>query len=660
MTKRSQKSLRKIKLLLLLIVLTIILAITATYAWFSSQREVEITGMKINVEVAESMQISLDGEHWVQSITLANMRQFYGTYSVETTHQANEDDNTNYVPTELLPVSTIGEISSGKLQFMTGEAQMNSTGTTSVTANPCSETDLVKTATVSQRENGNKSHPYLVFDMYLRNYSRKEADNLRLNTGSRIWVNAGRLGTASQEGNGKEGTGLENCVRVGMVIYENTTQLTSSGETIRGLTSAGTNAKVAIWEPNDKEHIQEVITNSGRGVQANTTMPTYGIKYSSSVVTIDNVEATSGTNISEQKTMKPEYSLVSGTISATNIVDINNEEVKLAGNKITKVRVYIWLEGQDVDCINSASYGDRLQANLKLTKAQNDEGTQNTYDGEGLAEDGGGSDDNTEVITAETLTAEDYGGYVTNYTASNATNADLGIGGWRIFHSDGENIYLIADDYVKLDYIPAGKGGTAVETGSDARGFKVAPYANYTNSSDISSTIANKWLNKYYTYLNGATSSNNNIRATAYLLDTNMWSGFKDSSGHAEYAIGGPTLELFTASYNKTHETDIETQVSTEKGYQLRFTGGTFDAEISILDTSESLYVIYSAANAIGMWVASPSAYSFNNVMRLYHDGNLGSERFVNNVYYGSRVVVSLKSSVKIEKQEDGTYLIVE
>ena len=261
-----------------------ILAITATYAWFSSQREVEITGMKINVEVAESMQISLDGERWVQSITLENMRQFYGTYSVTTTHQANEDDNTNYVPKEMLPVSTIGEVSGGKLQFMTGEAEMNSSGTTSVTVTPCSETDLVKTATISQRENGNTSHPYLVFDMYLRNYSSKESDNLRLNEGSRIWVNAG--GRASQEGTGKEGTGLENCVRVGLVVYENTAELTSSGETIRGLTSAGTNAKVAIWEPNDKEHIQEVITNSGRGVQANTTMPTYGIKYSGAAVTL--------------------------------------------------------------------------------------------------------------------------------------------------------------------------------------------------------------------------------------------------------------------------------------------------------------------------------------------------------------------------------------
>ena len=51
---RNKKSIRKIRGLLMLMLLTMILAITATYAWFSTQRDVEITGMKLNVEVAES------------------------------------------------------------------------------------------------------------------------------------------------------------------------------------------------------------------------------------------------------------------------------------------------------------------------------------------------------------------------------------------------------------------------------------------------------------------------------------------------------------------------------------------------------------------------------------------------------------------------------
>ena len=59
---RSKKSLKKIQSLIFLMLITMVLAITATYAWFSTQRDVEIAGMRLNVEVAESMQISLDGE----------------------------------------------------------------------------------------------------------------------------------------------------------------------------------------------------------------------------------------------------------------------------------------------------------------------------------------------------------------------------------------------------------------------------------------------------------------------------------------------------------------------------------------------------------------------------------------------------------------------
>ena len=47
--------------IMLLLAFCVIFVVT-TYAWFSTQRDVDITGMKLNVEVAESLQISLDGE----------------------------------------------------------------------------------------------------------------------------------------------------------------------------------------------------------------------------------------------------------------------------------------------------------------------------------------------------------------------------------------------------------------------------------------------------------------------------------------------------------------------------------------------------------------------------------------------------------------------
>ena len=146
--KRTKKSQKKTKFLLLLIVLTAVLSITATYAWFSTQKVVEISTMKLNIEVAESLQISLDGETWTNTITIENMRQFYGTYGGGTNpHQAKSDDNTNYVPTQLLPVSTTGAVADGKLQFMKAKTVSGK----SMVAEKCTEA-INKTDEIADRE----------------------------------------------------------------------------------------------------------------------------------------------------------------------------------------------------------------------------------------------------------------------------------------------------------------------------------------------------------------------------------------------------------------------------------------------------------------------------------------------------------------------------
>ena len=409
--KRTKKSQKKTKFLLILLVLTAILSITATYAWFSSQRDVDITGIKLNVEVAESMQISLDGATWYQSITIENMRQFYGTYSDNSKPHADSATNTNYVPTELLPASTVGTVASGKLQFMTGSSTLSGS-VTSATLLACNEDDLIAGAAIkTAREANNGNHPYLVFDMYLRNYSSKTSDELQLNAGSRVWVDA--TTASSQEGTGKEGTGLENCARVGFVVYDTTADVTADASTIRGLSA--TSPKVVIWEPNSKEHITEVVT-AGRAA-AGTATTTYAAKYVSTAVsettavTVPDVYSTTDdTNLSQQYTFTPDYYnttpgsddewLKLETKAATTLTTSAEEPTKvtLEPNKVTKVRVYIWLEGQDVDCINTASQGDRLQATIKLTKPQNTTGSSNSYDGDGS----GTTTTTTEETTDET------------------------------------------------------------------------------------------------------------------------------------------------------------------------------------------------------------------------------------------------------------------
>ena len=664
--------------------LTLILAITATYAWFSTQRDVEVSGMRLNVEVAESLQISLDGEIWTQSIKIANMRQFYGTYTGTgdgfAIYQAKKPDdggNTNYVPTELLPVSSAGEVANGKLQFVQGTIENNADGTTKLKGiTACSENDLTATETVANRQNGNSDHPYLVFDMYLRNISAKTTglDELLLNAGSAVWVNAGTTDDGEQEGKGVAGTGLEYSARVGMVLYGNTISTTATdtadetiGEQIRGLEADG-NEVAAIWEPNHKEHTSYVVSNNGRGITSTTQeVDTYGIKVavaSAATKEIANINSTTDTNLVAVDTFTPPYATPEdGTTAKTVITNTAGNNVGLKPNQISKVRVYIWLEGQDPDCVDLASTGDKLNIDLRLTKNQTTTTDKNTYVGDGTGS-GSGVAAGTKLKASEVVASE-YGAYVTNYAASTASNEDLGIGGWRIFHDDGTNIYLIADDYVSTEYVPASKNGTEVTTDTEdsySQGFALL-LNGYSGWSDIKDTAVAKWLSQYQA--SGFAGADVNMAVTAYLLDTTIWAGFKDTNSHADYAIGGAPLELFAASYNVTHGIDIDTKVANQYGYIVKSSEEewaesiTDNYSVEISNSPDQLYAINSDEKASKMWIASPFPGFYLYVYHISYEGGVTGWSY-DTTDGGSRPIICLNANTQIEKQADGTYLIVE
>lgn len=664
--ERSRKSIRKIKLLILLMVLTVILSITATYAWFSTRKDVEISTMSLNIEVAESMQISLDGEKWTQSITIEDMRQFYGTYrgnaNVHQAKSVNEEGNKNYVPTELLPVSSSGTVKNGKLQFVQGQVYTTSDGKTGLkNITLCTEDDLTPTETIANREDNNENHPFMVFDIYLKNISAKaegEKDILKLNAGSRVWVDT--ASTDDYEGKGVAGTGLEYSARVGMVIYENNisviaqdTEEKTVGEQVRELEDSASGT-AAIWEPNHLNHIPYVVANNRMGITSESQqVTTLTIKDTVTGDITDIYNSRDTTNLSKPITMTPAYELDTGTTEKASLTEINGlTELGLEANKISKVRVYIWMEGQDPDCISMASLGDKLNVDLKLTKDKTEGLDEITYAGIG------DSYNARDIYSmSEDEKKEIYGGYVTNY-ASYTSEAQKSVN-WRIFHSDGTNIYLIADDYVSRDYVPRARSGQNVNLGG-GHTFGMADIVDfmgqgaYVGIGSIDSRVTTKLLKQYIPF----SSTSNSQKATAYLIDYNQWSVFANTS-YAEYAIGGPSLELFRDSYNAIHSAKtIETQVN-ETGYEVKWSSDeTFNYSISGLSTSENLYIINNVPS--GMWLASPSAQYFRLLMSVSNTGIIGTCAYTENTSCGSRPIISLKSSVQIEKQEDGSYRIIE
>ena len=70
MEKRTKESKKRLNSLILLIAFTAILLIASTYAWFTTQKNVSINNLRGVVEVAEGLEISLNGKTWGTKIDL--------------------------------------------------------------------------------------------------------------------------------------------------------------------------------------------------------------------------------------------------------------------------------------------------------------------------------------------------------------------------------------------------------------------------------------------------------------------------------------------------------------------------------------------------------------------------------------------------------------
>ena len=239
-----------------------------------------------------------------------------------------------------------------------------------------------------------------------------------------------------------------------------------------------------------------------------------------------------------------------------------------------------------------------------------------------------------------------YGAKVTNYTAN-------GISDWRIFYSDGNNVYLITTEYVAPAKLPSkGEGDNPPKPDQgDATNYPKAAIFNnilgkYSGSANITDEKMKAFNSDYFDQ--NYTSTNNNMKAVAYMLDKDIWEKFANSSV-AEYAVGGPSVEMLLKSYSEKMNVDYRAQASSATGYQVSNNGGTSYANgiSGMLSTSDTLYVLPSAATsgAGAMWLASPSAYSSNCVMGVGYGGRVDGSSY-RTTDLGFRPLVCLNSNI--------------
>lgn len=381
MKRNSSKNKKKSELnsMFLIILIALVMFIISTYAWFSTQKNVSITNLNGTVEVAEGLEISLDAEKWSNGIVLGTEE---GQLSIIDNAYAG---NRNISPSEMLPVSTLGQVSGNQtdLKMLRGKIENSK------------ELSEIKTMVETETSPTSSTYPgYFAFDVFLKNNSKTDNDDeLQLNYDSLLEILEAD----------KSATGLQNTARVAFALYNGTADVMAGKDDIlkqtAGIGAGATTpyiTSVAIWEPNSNDHVQYIVDNNnkitwnaedakkyashelssgGRGFDLTTQMPTYALKDSSIGAKIEDIYKWDGNekNVQKQnvlqttKKSEKDYTIKEGVQNLVSTTD-GTSKFTIPANKICRIRIYLWLEGQDVDCINYASHGGGVKVNIGLVK----------------------------------------------------------------------------------------------------------------------------------------------------------------------------------------------------------------------------------------------------------------------------------------------------
>ena len=334
--KKSEKNRNlRLRYLLILLLICAIVFVSSTYAWFTSNKEVQIDTIQVNVRTSAGIQISADGVNWKSALTLNDLTAAKNTYS----------ELSNHIPANIEPVSTaMNIITNGKLDMYYGEVKSNDAGNFALTA---------------VADNDFEAAHYVVFDIFLKTNSPIAAED--------ILIDCSGLNAEDRSGVYISGTesalGIENASRIAF-INEGNIEDGSTGSAIRALT-ASADADKYLWEPNANTH-----TNAGISNAENTYGLTGVTATGPTSLDYDGVKA----EIVEANAV--ELAATNATANSAFFADVTPDQTTTKAYSdtlpfmaleagITKIRIYMWIEGQDVDCENNAS-GALVNFNLRF------------------------------------------------------------------------------------------------------------------------------------------------------------------------------------------------------------------------------------------------------------------------------------------------------
>ena len=355
---------RRLLLLILLLALTLVVTAFSTYAWFTSNKKVNVEDLNVDVRAVNGLEISADAVNWGVKIDKDDL-----IANSWTGHR-------NQLPDSLGHVSSAKHLTGDNLlQLFDGTVATNcpdggtdcDNPTYTLTASSASEarcydSDGKNNANTSQVPKCSSLEKHLMaFDIFLK----VDRDDTTLY----ITENAGVVNTSIDD------LGIKNTTRVAFVVQGNI----SSTEYRNGVTTGGTTTegyvaaqalqngeKVIFWEPNFDAHTQT-------GVAAARTY--YGIEgltagEGNSILAYDGVATAITTPIALTDTKASTHAgtfepvAIDLSTPARGASRVDSKIVLMNG--VTKIRVYFWVEGQDVDTENTAT-GSNMKLDLELS-----------------------------------------------------------------------------------------------------------------------------------------------------------------------------------------------------------------------------------------------------------------------------------------------------
>ena len=391
---------RKIRLNIILIIISSLLCLVSTYAWFVGLSQVKVSMFDLSVQMADGMSISLDGVEFGNTIFI----------------NSNNYDSVGYSKANtwglLSPVSTVGEIYTNGTMAFYKDKTINDDSIRPKTAGGYKVfSDRIDNRTLKNGETKvySESDFYVTFDMFVKNTGGSDySETVDIDSEEDIYLTTDSSVSVSNSG-GVLGTGLENSVRVGFLELG---RVDGSLETVSAImddfdctgdkntTIDDKQVKISkicrtpsIWEPNDNSHDSGAVTwfnehckiRTGSDtrlrdsysntpcdpISDNNYYTTYAINSEIDVEEGYGVDVYDGHNgytdtigTGNHQHLTPMTTFRSSFTGGLEDISL----MKLAPNSITKIRVYIWLEGQDIDNYDFASTGKAVTVILGLSK----------------------------------------------------------------------------------------------------------------------------------------------------------------------------------------------------------------------------------------------------------------------------------------------------